>query len=34
MYNTHAAELDPDAGDGNTHPRARLPLSREGPVED
>jgi len=26
VYNTHAAELNLDAGDGNSHRRARLEL--------
>jgi len=34
VYNTHAAKLNPDAGDGNSHPRARVQLSREGPADD
>jgi len=34
VYNTHAAGLNPDAGDGNSHPRARLQLGREGPADN
>jgi len=34
VYNTHAAEFNPDAGDSNSHPKARLQLGREGPVDD
>ena len=33
VYNTHAAELKPDAGDGKSHPVARIQLGRESRVD-
>jgi len=30
VYNTHAAEFKPDAGDGHSHPGARIQLGHDG----
>ena len=34
MYNTNVTELNAEAGDGNSDPRAQLHLRHAGPADD